>query len=31
LLKLKWWDKDINWIKSNVYKFHNIDEILKES
>lgn len=29
LLKLKWWDKDINWIKKNVSKFSNIDDLLK--
>jgi acetyltransferase-like isoleucine patch superfamily enzyme len=25
LMNLKWWDKDINWIKKNHMKFHNID------
>ncbi len=27
LLKLKWWDKDINWIRKNFKKFHDIKSI----
>ena len=30
LLLLKWWDKDINWIKTNVLKFHNVEDLLKD-
>ena len=26
LEKLKWWDQDINWLKSNVEKFHDIND-----
>ena len=26
LLKIKWWDKDINWIKNNYKLFSNIDK-----
>ena len=29
LLLLKWWDKDIDWIKKNAIKFHNINDLLK--
>lgn len=28
LLSFKWWNKDINWMKSNYIKFHNIDEFI---
>jgi acetyltransferase-like isoleucine patch superfamily enzyme len=27
LLKYQWWDKDINWLKNNFKKFHNIKNI----
>lgn len=30
LLKLRWWDKDLDWIKKNADKFENVDKILKE-
>ena len=29
LLASKWWDKDINWIRENVNKFHDISKFLK--
>lgn len=29
LLALKWWDKEITWIQSNVEKFQDIEELLK--
>lgn len=29
LLKLKWWDKDIDWIKKNYQQFKNTDEFVK--
>lgn len=28
LLKLKWWDKDVNWLKKNAKYFKNIDEFI---
>jgi len=30
LLELKWWDKDINYLKSNFKKFHDIKEFLND-
>lgn len=30
LLKLKWWDKDIDWIKTNALKFSNVEDLLKD-
>lgn len=30
LMKIKWWDKDINWIQQNAYLFENIDDFLEE-
>tara|TARA_B110000240_G_C13459357_1_gene435989 strand:- start:116 stop:253 length:138 start_codon:yes stop_codon:yes gene_type:complete len=27
----EWWDKDLNWIKTNAVKFHNINDLLKLS
>jgi len=29
LLKLRWWDKDLDWIRENADKFDNLDEFLK--
>lgn len=29
LLQLKWWDKDLDWIRENADKFDNLDEFLK--
>jgi acetyltransferase-like isoleucine patch superfamily enzyme len=29
LLKIKWWDKDDEWLKENHKLFHNIDEFLE--
>lgn len=29
LLKLNWWDKDIDWIKKNALKFSNVEDLLK--
>lgn len=29
LLKLKWWEKDINWLHSNYKLFHNVDHFIK--
>jgi acetyltransferase-like isoleucine patch superfamily enzyme len=28
LLKMKWWDRDIDWLKENFDKFHNINELI---
>lgn len=28
LLAIRWWDKDVNWLKTNYKLFHNIDDIL---
>ena len=30
LLKLRWWDKDINWIQRNAEKFENVNLLLEE-
>lgn len=30
LLQLKWWDKDIKYLKNNFKKFHNIKELLND-
>ena len=30
LLKLKWWDKDEIWIKTNAHLFNNIKSFIKE-
>lgn len=29
LLKFKWWDKDIHWIRKNYMLFHNIEKFMK--
>jgi acetyltransferase-like isoleucine patch superfamily enzyme len=29
LLKLKWWDKDLDWIKSNASKFEDVKNVIK--
>lgn len=31
LLKSKWWDRDIDYLKDNFKIFHNIDEFVKKS
>ena len=31
LLALKWWDKDLEWIKSNLEGFRNIDVLLENN
>jgi len=31
LLKYKWWDKDIEWLKKNFKKFHNVKKLIKNS
>lgn len=31
LLEIQWWDKDIEWLKKNAYKFSKITEFLNES
>ena len=31
LLKIKWWDREKNWLKENARKFEHIEEIFKES
>lgn len=31
LLKLKWWDRDIKWIKKNFQQFKNTDEFIKSN
>ena len=28
LLELKWWDKDLKWIRNNVLKFHDVKKML---
>ena len=28
LLKLKWWDKDISWIKENAEIFDNVENLI---
>ncbi|MFA7628076.1 MAG: CatB-related O-acetyltransferase [Candidatus Dojkabacteria bacterium] len=28
LLKLKWWEKDIDWLKKNAEKFENVENLL---
>ena len=30
LLNFKWWDKDVEWLKSNFRSFHNIDTFVKD-
>ena len=30
LMKIKWWNKDINWIQQNAHLFENIDVFLEE-
>lgn len=30
LNEFKWWNKDLNWLKENHNKFHNINEFVKE-
>jgi acetyltransferase-like isoleucine patch superfamily enzyme len=29
LVNTKWWDLDVNWIKENYKKFHNIDDFVE--
>ena len=31
LLKIKWWDREKNWLKENARKFEHIEEMFKES
>lgn len=31
LLNFKWWDKDVQWLKKNVNKMHDIDLLKRES
>lgn len=31
LLKLKWWEKDFEWIKKNADSFENIEDFIKKS
>lgn len=30
LLKFKWWDKDMKWLKDNYSKFHNVNTFYRE-
>jgi len=29
LKQFKWWDRDVEWLRKNVSKFHNIQELVK--
>lgn len=29
LADFKWWDKDVNWLRENAFKFHNIQELME--
>jgi acetyltransferase-like isoleucine patch superfamily enzyme len=31
LSRFRWWDKEIDWLKKNYLKFHNINEFVKSS
>jgi acetyltransferase-like isoleucine patch superfamily enzyme len=31
LMQFKWWDRDIDWLRGNTTKFHNIQELLKSN
>lgn len=30
LLEIKWWDKDIDWIKKNAHRFDNVDAFINQ-
>ena len=31
LKQFKWWDRDIDWLRENATKFHNIQELIKSN
>ncbi|PKM13175.1 MAG: acetyltransferase [Gammaproteobacteria bacterium HGW-Gammaproteobacteria-3] len=31
LLKMEWWNRDVDWLKANFNKFHDISELIKFS